>query len=321
MLKTIRLTITNRLILYICVLLLISIASGCAHGKKSVPETSLPESEISSDSTASPEEMAETDSLDYDAAPEPVATESESAAIPAVSMGEPEDEDFFDDDDGGGEEEFDEDFFEDDDVFSEESTIADPLITWNRAMFVVNDKLYFWCLKPVAQGYNYITPSFFRTGVRNFFHNITTPIRFVSSVLQGKVTGAGSELGRFVVNTTVGVAGVWDPAERYLGWQSSEEDLGQTLGKYQIGNGFYIMWPVIGPSTLRDTVGLAGDSFLNPVAYVRPYELALGINAYERVNSISFRIGDYEAVKSASLDPYVMVRDFYIEYRKKRVAE
>jgi phospholipid-binding lipoprotein MlaA len=199
--------------------------------------------------------------------------------------------------------------------------VADPLIYYNRAMFAVNDKLYFWCLKPVARGYKAITPTFFRIGVRNFFHNLTTPVRLVNSILQGKVIGAGSELSRFAINTTFGVAGVWDPAEKFFDLKSSEEDLGQTLGKYHIGNGIYIVWPLIGSSTLRDTVGLAGDMFLNPVYYVNPGDLAVGIGAFDTINRTSFRLGDYEAVKSASMDPYVMVRDFYIQYRNNRVAE
>jgi phospholipid-binding lipoprotein MlaA len=202
-----------------------------------------------------------------------------------------------------------------------EPLVADPLAPFNRAMFVVNDKLYFWCLKPLARGYRAVTPSFFRTGVKNAFHNIAMPIRFVSNVLQGKIKGAGTELTRFVVNTTVGVAGLWDPAEHWLELKPYEEDLGQTLGVYGVGNGFYIVWPFLGPSTLRDSVGMAGDMFLDPLYYVDPNELSYGLSALKLINNTTFRLGDYEAVKAASLDPYVMIRDFYIHHRTQKIAE
>lgn len=216
-----------------------------------------------------------------------------------------------------------EDFLSDESAsgIESETLVADPLMPFNRLMFTVNDKLYFWLLKPVARGYKAVTPTFFRKGVKNAFNNIAMPVRLVSSVLQGKIKGAGSEIARFVVNTTVGVGGVWDPADKYLHLKPSDEDLGQTLGRYHIGNGCYIVWPFLGPSTIRDSVGMAGDMFLNPLYYVNPDDLAIGLSVWEMVNGVSFRIGDYEAVKKASMDPYVMIRDFYVQHRKKQIAE
>ncbi len=202
-----------------------------------------------------------------------------------------------------------------------ETLVPDPFITFNRAMFTVNDRLYFWCLKPLASGYKKVTPTIVRKGVRNFFFNLGTPGRLVNSLLQGKYKGAGSELGRFLVNTTVGVGGVWDPAERFFGWKPSEEDLGQTLGAWNVENGVYIVWPFLGPSTLRDTVGKAGDLFLNPLYYLSPNELAWGLSGTEVINDTSFYIGDYETVKSTYMDPYVMLRDLYITHRKKKIAD
>jgi phospholipid-binding lipoprotein MlaA len=199
--------------------------------------------------------------------------------------------------------------------------VADPIAPLNRAMFFFNDKLYFWVLKPVAKGYRYLVPSPVRIGVKNFFFNLITPVRMVNCVLQGKFYSAGTEFKRFVINSTAGVLGFSDPAQNYLQLKAKEEDLGQTFGNYGIGNGFYIVWPFLGPSTLRDTVGMAGDLFLNPVAYVRPTETALGITAYEKVNNTSFHIGDYEAIKEAYIDPYSAVRDSYIQYRKKKTEE
>lgn len=199
--------------------------------------------------------------------------------------------------------------------------VADPIAPFNRAMYHFNDKLYFWVLKPVARGYRYVVPTPLRDAVRNFFSNLITPVRLVNCILQGKFYSAGTEFTRFVVNSTAGMLGFADPARNNPQLTPKDEDLGQTLGKYGIGNGFYIVWPFLGPSTLRDTVGMAGDLFLNPVAYVQPSEAAFGISALKKVNTTSFHIGDYEAIKEASLDPYSAIRDAYIQNRMKKIKE
>jgi phospholipid-binding lipoprotein MlaA len=200
-------------------------------------------------------------------------------------------------------------------------TVADPLSFWNRAMFHFNDKLYFWFLKPVAKGYRVVIPGVIRTGVRNFFSNIFTPIRLTSCVLQGKVKAGGTELTRFVVNSTIGIAGVMDPAKKYLKLDITDEDLGQTLGAYGIGNGFYLVWPFLGPSTLRDSVGMVGDRFLNPITYVKPVEASVAIWSYDKINETSLHIGDYESIKDAAIEPYEAFRDAYIQYRNNKVKQ
>jgi len=122
-----------------------------------------------------------------------------------------------------------------------------------------------------------------------------------------------------MLNSTVGVLGFGNPAKKYPKLSPSEEDLGQTLGVYGIGNGFYVVLPFLGPSTLRDSVGLVGDGFLNPVYYVKPMEAALGIKAYEILNETSFKIGDYESLKKAAINPYEALRDAYIQHRTSKV--
>lgn len=199
--------------------------------------------------------------------------------------------------------------------------IADPIYPWNKAMYHFNDKLYFWVLKPVSKGYSAVVPEDIRLSVSNFFRNITTPIRFVGSLMQLKIKKAGNELIRFVYNSTAGIGGLADVAKTDLGISRHDEDLGQTFGYYGIGHGFYVIWPFLGPSSLRDTVGLVGDYFLDPVGYVTPYEAAVGIVAYDKVNELSFYIGDYEDLKEAAVDPYVAIRDAYTQHRKKKVEE
>ncbi|MDP2644626.1 MAG: VacJ family lipoprotein [Desulfobacterales bacterium] len=199
--------------------------------------------------------------------------------------------------------------------------IADPIAPWNRLMFHFNDKLYFWLLKPVSQGYRAVVPTVVRGGIKNFFHNLTTPVRFVSSILQGNGVTANAELSRFLINTTIGVLGFGDPATKYDVVARDDEDLGQTLATYGIGNGFFIVWPLLGPSSLRDSVGIVGNWFLNPVSYVPPAEARYGITGLDTVNQTSFRLGDYEILKQAAIDPYEALRNAYIQHRTQKIKE
>jgi phospholipid-binding lipoprotein MlaA len=215
----------------------------------------------------------------------------------------------------------DQNFDYEDDTFKEERIeIADPIEPFNRAMYQFNDKLYFWALKPVAQGYKVVVPEPARISVKNFFFNLGFPARFLSCLLQADFSGAASEFGRFGINTIWGIGGLLDPSSNEeLNLQKQETDLGQTLGVYGIGHGFYIVWPVFGPSSPRDTVNIAGDYFLYPPWYIQPFYASTGVSAYEIVNITSLRIGDYESLKEAAIDPYVAVRDAYIQYRLKKV--
>ncbi|MHB9098747.1 MAG: MlaA family lipoprotein [Syntrophales bacterium] len=198
--------------------------------------------------------------------------------------------------------------------------IADPLEPFNRAMYHFNDKLYFWVLKPVAQGYGKVVPEPARIGISNFFANLAFPIRFVNCLLQVNFEGAATELGRFTVNTLWGVGGLLDPAaSKEINLSTQDEDFGQTLGAYGVGQGFFINWPVFGPSSPRDTVGLVGDGFLAPYNYLSPWYASAGVWGYDKVNDTSLRIGDYESLKGAAIDPYVAIRDAYVQYRLKQV--
>ncbi len=186
----------------------------------------------------------------------------------------------------------------------------DPLEPMNRVFFQVNDRVYFWVLKPVAQGWRWVVPRRGRRWVSNFTTHLATPVRLVNCALQGQFEGAGVELARFGVNTTIGVLGFGDPAAERWGMRRRNEDFGQTLGVYGIGPGFPIHWPLLGPSNLRDTVGLAGDLLLNIGTYVP------GIGIIKRVNNTSFHIGEYEDFKRNALAPYVGLREAYLEQRR-----
>ncbi len=232
-------------------------------------------------------------------------------------------------------EEFDE--FEDefgDDVVTE---VSDPLGGYNRFMTGFNDKLYFWVLKPVATGYSWVVPEFARRGINNFFKNLYYPIRLVNNVLQLKFKNAGEETLRFVTDSTIGVLGLWDPAKIWFGLEAHPEDFGQTFGVWGIGPGPHIVLPVLGPSNLRDTIGLAPQwIYLNPVNNISTVsdlaglekieeldktEIKLGILALERVNNTSLRLGEYESLKKDAIDFYPFLRDFYEQNRQRLIEE
>ena len=209
--------------------------------------------------------------------------------------------------------------------------VADPIEGFNRAMFTLNNDLYFGLLKPIALGYRWVTPTPVRVSLDNFFFNLMTPVRLVNCLLQGKIQAAGGEVSRFTVNTTVGMLGFYDPAKIRPEWNPLEEDLGQTLGFYGVGSGFFIVWPVLGPSTVRDTVGGIGDWVLNPFSFMQVVNLDAGaltsgstnviVYGVRTINETSLRIGDYEALKAAALDPYAAFRDAYIQNRNSMIAQ
>ena len=203
--------------------------------------------------------------------------------------------------------------------------IPDPLAPVNKVMFHFNDKLYFWALKPVTQIYSHMIPEDFRIVFGNAYDNLWAPARIVNNLLQLRFRSAGNELTRFLVNSVVGIGGLGDVGRDSMGIKKQEADLGQTLGHYGIGHGFYLVLPVFGPSSLRDGVGMVGDRFMYPLTFVSSSDLTLeetsGIFAHEKVNDTSFKIGDYESFKEASIDPYVSMRDAFVQHRKMKVEE
>ena len=197
----------------------------------------------------------------------------------------------------------------------------DPLSGYNRVMTQVNDKFYFWLLKPVSKGYRFVVPEGGRLAVGRFFNNLLMPVRFVNNLLQLKVKRAGTELARFGINTTVGVLGFGDPAANSFGLQAYPEDFGQTLAHYGVGGGFHIVLPLLGPSNLRDTLGLIPDYYLDPVSYIDDSKAELGVRAYRQVNHTSLHIGEYESLKKDAIDLYTFLRDGYEQRRIKQIEE
>jgi len=213
---------------------------------------------------------------------------------------------------------------EDIDVEMEVTFVKDSIQPLNRAIFTFNDKLYYWFFSPLSNGYEAVVPEKARLGVRNFFTNVRTPGRFVNCVLQGKFKGAGTELLRLVINSTLGVGGLSDPAAKYFKLDMYDEDFGQTLGRYNVGAGTFIEIPLFGPSNVRDGIGLLGDIVLDPITYlsfISPF-LSSGVSSYNTLNDVSIDKGDtYEGLVEQAIDPYIAVQDAYTQNRAKKIRE
>jgi len=230
-----------------------------------------------------------------------------------------------DDAENEGEDDDDDEYDDDDDEYAgagDVELIPDPFIELNTGFYHFNDKMYFWVLKPVARGYGFIIPEELRVAIRNVFYNIRFPVRFINCLLQGKVRKSGYEFGQFFINSTAGFAGLANVAANYPKLQPSQEDLGQTFAVWGFDNGAFLMLPFFGPSSLRDGLGRLGDTFLDPIWWLfDDIWTSLGIRAGETVNDVSLRIGEYEALKEAAIDPYVMLRNAYVQNRNKVIAE
>ncbi len=208
--------------------------------------------------------------------------------------------------------------FEDDFSFNPPAfVVRDPLESMNRVFFEFNDRLYFWLLKPVSRGYAAVLPLDIRQCLSNFFTNMAAPIKLVNNLLQGELDDAGVVLARFLINSTAGVLGLGDPASRDFDLEQREADFGQTLGKWGIKAGIYLCLPGLGPSTLRDTIGFAGDVYLHPFPYIaQDWAKDLTYIGVDMVNTISLSPSVYDELKRVSLDPYVASRQAYYEYRQ-----
>ncbi len=214
---------------------------------------------------------------------------------------------------------------EDIDIEMEATFVKDPIQPFNRAVFGFNDKVYYWFFRPLSKGYETVVPEKARLGVRNFFTNIRMPGRFFNCIFQGKFKGAGTELLRLVINSTLGVGGFSDPATKYFKLDTYDEDFGQTLGRYNVEGGSYIQIPLFGPSNVRDGIGLLGDLVLDPVTWLSLFVSPIagtGTRTYDTLNEVSIDKGDtYEGLVEQAIDPYIAVQDAYTQNRAKKIRE
>lgn len=196
----------------------------------------------------------------------------------------------------------------------------DPWESFNRAMFSFNDSVDRWVLEPVATGYDYVVPDPVERSISNFFQNLRVPINSVNGFLQGKPANGASDLGRFTVNTTIGLAGFFDPATHF-GLERHDEDFGQTLAVWGVPAGPYVVWPVYGASTLRDTGGAAVDTAMSIMPFFLESYVTIGARVFETVNARSLVREDVENARGAALDFYSFVRNAYLQRRETLIRD
>jgi phospholipid-binding lipoprotein MlaA len=198
----------------------------------------------------------------------------------------------------------------------------DPWESFNEKMFTFNRNLDRYILKPVARAWNVVVPEPVQVMVSNGFENINFVPRVVNNLLQAKWGGATRELSRFVINSTAGVGGLFDPAKDYWGIQKSKEDFGQTLGVWGSGPGPYLILPLMEPMTVRDGIGKAVDGFMDPLSYVLPFFWdRLLMKIVDTVNDRALNYDLYQGFEESVIDMYSAVRHGYLQRREKLIQE
>ena len=203
---------------------------------------------------------------------------------------------------------------------AEDDEENDPFETFNRAVYTFNDYFDRAILKPVAKGYDFIMPSFIKTGISNLFRNLFEPTVIINDVLQGKFKQSASDTGRFVVNSTVGLLGLFDVA-KHLNMPAHNEDFGQTLGVWGLKDGPYLVLPFFGPSSIRDGVGLVADWKTDPVYYIEDDTARWGTRALRFVDTRAQFLGASNILEQATDDPYLFVREAYRQKRRNLIYD
>ncbi len=222
---------------------------------------------------------------------------------------------------------FGDDDFDDFEDEVEIKNIYDPFESYNRSMTSFNDSLYIDVLKPIDSVYKTITTQGMRNSVSNFFNNIYFPMHFVNNLLQLKIDGMFIESGRFVINSTIGIFGLFDPAKSQFGLYPHKEDFGQTLGYYGVGGGPHIVLPFFGPSNLRDLFSMLPDAAVSPIDYTQrswwtitnTWTGLFTIKAIEKLNNISLYSTQYEQIRKDAVDLYPYLRDIYEQKRDEEI--
>jgi len=198
--------------------------------------------------------------------------------------------------------------------------VGDPLEAVNRPIFAVNDVVDRAVLEPIARFYGWVVPGPIKNGIRGVFSNLNRPVVFVNQVLQLHPQAAAETLGRFALNTTLGIGGLLDPAAE-LGWDEHYADFGQTLGRYGVPPGIYHVFPLLGPSTTRDAVGAAVDTFMRIDRWILPLPTVFLIGGGYGITEREDRSQDIAELRRSSLDFYAAVRSGFLQHREGLVQE
>jgi phospholipid-binding lipoprotein MlaA len=306
----------------------IVITIGCAGGPTRTASMSDTETEPhpAAEAAKTPAEKPKSETLSSASQNKPQAATSQAEAVVLEPADQSPDDPFFDpfaknDELAGGEE-------------------YDPWEAVNTKIFEFNRQVDRWVLKPVAQGYNAVVPNPVQIGISNIFYNIRFPSRLINNLAQGKLSGAGTEVGRFLLNSTFGFGGLVDVAKE-LNITTPEEDTGQTLGYYGVTPGPYLVVPFLPPFTVRDFFGYLGDIALNPINWMVfpiievngvPSLIAHHNRTTSSIAQISMRVGEivndrslnlekFQGVEEATLDLYTAVKNAYLQKRRNQIRE
>lgn len=197
----------------------------------------------------------------------------------------------------------------------------DPWEGFNEPMFTFNRQLDRFVIKPIATAWDFILPDLVQRSIKNALDNLAVVRRLVNNVLQLKWQGAGREVARFTINSTIGLAGFFDVAKDGLGIQQSDEDTGQTFGVWGIGPGPYLILPFLPPMTVRDGIGMAIDAVMNPMNYFIPFAATAGIYGTTIINERSLNLDKFERVEETVVDLYSAVRNAYLQRRAAAIKE
>ena len=200
------------------------------------------------------------------------------------------------------------------------ASTPDPWEPFNRRIFTVNDFLSRNILEPVGRGFAFVVPKFVRDSISRLYANVRTPAVMVNDLLQGKPREAGIDLARLVLNSSVGLAGLLDPAAA-IGLEANEEDFGQTFGVWGIPPGPYLVLPFIGPSSPRDTVGRAADAAATGYGWFIPIWASAAITTVDISNAFSFTADEIAEERAAAFDWYAAVRNAYVSRRENLVQD
>jgi phospholipid-binding lipoprotein MlaA len=196
----------------------------------------------------------------------------------------------------------------------------DPWENWNRKVFAFNEDLDKYVLKPVATAYANVVPQPVRRGVDNFFANAADAWSAVNNILQGKGQAAFEDVVRVTTNSFFGIGGIFDVASE-IGIERHKEDFGQTLGRWGFGAGAYIVWPLLGPSTVRDSIALPLDRAASPALLINDGRAQFGLTALQIINTRANLLGASQVLDDIALDKYTFLRDAYLQRRRSLVYD
>ena len=207
-------------------------------------------------------------------------------------------------------------------IFYRLNQATDPLEGWNRTIFYINGYLMDYILQPIAWAFSAAVPKYVRIGVRKMDKNINMPNRLINSILQTKFKQAGIVVTRFLVNTTVGIEGFYDPANAWIGLKPHNTNFGETFKYWGIGHGCYLVLPIEGSTSLRDGIGMVGDYFANPITWIPPLmvfnPISLAIKTVLGINSMTLNLPAFKKVYKANYDAYDLTKQIWFFMDKQQ---